>query len=311
MRAITSILAGLILSFCVYSFFKSTNHDFFSPVPGDFQNKIPPGSPGINSGLFKIADSLFRQLDPAFNSVPPPDKPFIFPLLTRIMTINLIILTLGELVFIYFRKQKVEQENALLRQSNLEARNNQLKMQLHPHFLFNSLNTLHLLQKKDPDKAEEYLLKLSDILRYSTTSAMNDLVDVKDELRLCLSYLQMQQVRFGEMLHFNISNPALYKAKGSIPVYALQLLAENAIKHNAFSISEPLSILISYDETEKTITVSNRIRKKQSHETSSKTGLYNLSERYRLLAGKAIIIVNDEHEFSVKLKLLEPNQNNT
>ncbi len=138
------------------------------------------------------------------SAVKVPRHFFFFPQVLHSVTINVIILFLCELVVLYFRKQKIENENARLRQSNLEAKNNQLKMQLHPHFLFNSLNTLRLLLKKDADKAEDYLLKLSEMLRFSTTSALHDTVDVADELKLCLAYLQMQKVRFGDMLHYNI-----------------------------------------------------------------------------------------------------------
>ncbi|MEI9958477.1 MAG: histidine kinase [Ferruginibacter sp.] len=180
---------------------------------------------GNDSAVKVIGNENFRGMPRHF---------FFFPQVLHSVTINVIILFLCELVVLYFRKQKIENENARLRQSNLEAKNNQLKMQLHPHFLFNSLNTLRLLLKKDADKAEDYLLKLSEMLRFSTTSALHDTVDVADELKLCLAYLQMQKVRFGDMLHYNINNPALFLAIGKLPVYSLQLLVENAIKHNAF-----------------------------------------------------------------------------
>jgi len=185
---------------------------------------------------------------------------------------------------------------------------NQLKMQLHPHLLFTSLNTLRLLQKKDADKAEDYLLKLSDVLRFSTTSALHPAVDIADELKLCLTYLQMQKVRFADMLHFSVTNEHLFSATGIVPVYSLQTLAENAIKHNAFSTESPLFIYIDFDETTNTITVRNKLRRKQLIETSTKIGLTNLAERYRLLGNETITISDNGEEFAVSIKILTGEQ---
>lgn len=229
---------------------------------------------------------------------------FPFPQLLQLFTINAMILFLCELVMLHYRQQKTERENARLRQSNLEARNSQLKNQLHPHFLFNSLNTLRLLLKKDADKAETYLLRLSEILRVSTTSAANSVTEVEDELNLCLSYLQMQEVRFGDMLQYEVTNKKLMNAKGKLPVFALQLLAENAIKHNAFTREYPLQILIDYDEDRRLITVQNKIRKRRMAEVTTKTGLMNLNERYRLLGNRQIEVHDTGAVFAVSIKIL-------
>jgi len=316
-RAIVSIIAGMIISTAIF-------HFSFEPMMSGmrtqaFNERIKGGrvavfSPdmGTNVVRLEMSDSMPGPIPPEppaiFKTVRPGIPGIFFPQVVRSLTINLIILTLCELVFLYFRKQKVENENARLKQSNLEARNNQLKMQLHPHFLFNSLNTLRLLLKKDAAKAEDYLLKLSEMLRVSTTSAMHDLVDVEEELTLCLSYLQMQKVRFGDMLHFNISNLNLYSAQGKLPVYSLQLLAENAIKHNAFTNEEPLTINIDYEASANEITVRNKLQPKRMMELTTKVGLANLQERYSLLSNESITVINDGQEFSVKIKILPPNQ---
>jgi two-component system LytT family sensor kinase len=147
------------------------------------------------------------------------------------------------------------------------------------------------------------------MLRFSTPSALHDVVDVEDELKLCLSYLQMQKVRFGEMLHFSITNPQLHSAKGKLPVYSLQLLAENAIKHNSFTNEQPLNIFIDYDGLTETITVRNKIQPKRMKEVTTKIGLKNLDERYQLLSKETISVENDANEFAVKIKILPANQN--
>lgn len=311
LRAVISIVVGVFLSTTIFYFFRLSNPPPMRIEADNSGNgRIISFTVGNKSETFKLseADSNFVKMEPPGFRMPPRHF-FFFPQIVRSLTIDLIILTLCELVFLYFRKQKIEIENARLKQSNLEAKNNQLKMQLHPHFLFNSLNTLRLLLKKDAEKAEDYLLKLSDILRFSTTSAMHDVVNVEDELKLCLSYLEMQKVRFGNMLHFEIINLELYEAKGNLPVYSLQLLAENAIKHNSFTNEEPLSIFIVYDALKETITVQNKIQPKRLKEVTTKIGLKNLEERYKLQSNESIIIVNDGSIFSVTIKILSPNQN--
>jgi hypothetical protein len=306
LRAAMSIGLGLLIAVAGFNFYTPEN----LPKPIRFGMEKPafgePGEPQIlkNTGIYRTpADSVFRIIDSGGIRMSKP-RFFFFPMALRSLTINLIILTLCELVFLYFRKQKIENENVYLRQMNLEAKNNQLRMQLHPHFLFNSLNTLRLLLKKDADKAEDYLLKLSDMLRFSTTAALQNVVTIEDELKLCMAYLQMQQVRFGNMLHVVVSNENLYQAKGKLPVYSLQLLAENAIKHNAFTNEEPLTIFIDYDASGNTITVRNRIQPKRTAEPTTMSGLSNLEKRYKLLTGSGIKIATTDKEFTVRINIL-------
>ncbi len=229
---------------------------------------------------------------------------FFFPQFIHALTINMIILVVCELFLLTLRKQKIETENQLLRQSNLEARNNQLKMQLHPHFLFNSLNTLRLLMKKDVQKAEHYLLQLANVLRFSTSTAHDSLVTLKDELQFCLTYLEMQKTRFQSMLTYTVVNEELKTVEGKLPVYALLTLVENAIKHNTLSNESPLHISIEYDKATNSITVRNNRQPKAYKERSTKVGLQNLAERYRLLANESISIDPGKDDFAVTLKIL-------
>lgn len=312
LRAIISIICCILLSSAVFNYY-GINHP--PPFYGGEKNKEAVPDAFYQSDIVIAPVPLvFSHVDAGLPPKAPPDfiKPpvafFFFPVLVRSLAINLIILVLCELVFMYSRKQKIEHENSLLKQFNLEARNNQLKMQLHPHFLFNSLNTLRLLLKKDSEKAEDYLLKLSAILRFSAASAMNDTVKVEEELQLCTNYLQMQKVRFGEMLHFTIPMQLLL-VKGSLPVYSLQLLAENAIKHNAFTNEEPLHIIFLYNAIANSITVKNKLQPKKMKELTTKIGLKNLEERYRLLSNEGISIKNSNGYFEVTINILTPNQN--
>lgn len=308
LRSAISIIIGVLLSAVGFAYFMPNRQaaqprfsviDSPSPNSPRFLNRVK------DTGDLQSRDSSFIiAKQPEFRAPGPGRKLFFFPRVLRSLTINLIILTLCELVFLSFRKQEVENENTMLRQMNLEAKNSQLKMQLHPHFLFNSLNTLRLLLKKDTGKAEDYLLKLSEILRFSTTSALNNVVNIEDEINLCMAYLEMQKVRFDEMLHFQVTYPELFETTGKLPVYSLQLLAENAIKHNAFTNDLPLTIYIDYNAAAKTITVRNKLQPKRTMESTSGTGLKNLDKRYKLLNGQGISVSNSSGEFAVTINIL-------
>ncbi len=268
-----SILAG-ILAF----------HWFFLNMKPPSPNNIP------NSMLIRL---------PMPNTGPRLSMPAI-----QAMSINIIILVLVELIILKVRKQKIEHENDRLRLANLEARHNQLKQQLHPHFLFNSLSTLKTLIKRKPEQAEDYLLKLSDLLRFSIYANKEEVVTVEKELELCINYLHMQQVRFGEALEFSIHIPEPMKATGKLPVYSIQLLAENAVKHNTLTTQQPLHIHISGDNLTGKISVSNNMQPKLVVEDGNGVGLSNLEERYRLLGNSGLEISRGQGKFSVTIKVL-------
>lgn len=233
---------------------------------------------------------------------PGPARPFLFPLI-QAQSINIIIIFLMELLLLRTRKEEIENENNLLRVANLEAKNSQLKQQLHPHFLFNSLNTLKSLIKRSPDEAEEYLLKLSGLLRYSTDSVTKVLVPLREELELCADYLALQQVRFGDSLRFRINIPEEIMNK-KVPVYSIQLLAENAIKHNITTNSQPLYIEIKGDIQQNTVTVVNNLQLKGNTGDNPGLGLSNLSERYKLMGIDGVAIEKSATNFSVTIKVI-------
>lgn len=233
-----------------------------------------------------------------------PSRTFLLAFLQS-QSINIIIIVLMELLLLRERKQQVETENTQLRMANLEAKHSQLKQQLHPHFLFNSLNALRSLIKRSPEQAEEYLVKLSELLRFSINSNSQTLVGLAEELELSTNYLHMQQVRFGRALKFTIDIPYSMQVKGKMPVYSIQLLVENAIKHNVLTITQPLHVGIKGDTQTQTVTVTNNLRPKLNMEESSGLGLSNLAERYRLLNNEQVAISRVNGEFTVTIKVLE------
>ncbi len=218
-----------------------------------------------------------------------------------VFSINTVVLIIQELVLIIEKKTKIESENIRLKIKNIEAANQKLKQQLQPHFLFNSLNVLKTLIKRQPDIAEAYLKRLSDFLRASVSFDSVNTVKFEDELKLSLDYIEMQKIRFKDAIQFEVSIPGELQ-DGILPIFSIQLLLENAIKHNAFTIESPLCIKLFYHDG--WITVSNNIQQKNAKESSSGMGLTNLSERYKIISGDEINIQSNDSDFSVGIKIL-------
>jgi two-component system LytT family sensor kinase len=218
-----------------------------------------------------------------------------------IASVNSIVLIIQNLVLLIDRKTKIENENIQLKIKNIEAANQKLKQQLQPHFLFNSLNVLKTLIKKQPDNAEIYIKRLSDFLRASVLYDNVNTVKYEEELKLSLDYIEMQKIRFGNSIHFDTNIPDEVKG-GLLPVFSIQMLLENAIKHNAFTTELPLYITLTCDNG--WLTVSNTIQHKAAVESSAGTGLTNLSERYKIISGDDIVIKQDDLTFSVSIKIL-------
>lgn len=203
--------------------------------------------------------------------------------------------------FIKFRDRKM-QRLAQLEQERVLFDYEHLKSQVNPHFLFNSLNTLTSLIEDNQADAVAYTEKLSDLYRNMLMYHNKDLISLEEEWQLLSSYLHIQQSRFGPALqiHRNIFTQTDKQKK--IPPMALQLLVENAIKHNIVSKSSPLIIVLIASEHE--ITVSNKIKPKITPELESGIGLNNISNRYRLLTDKKVFYGRQGEDWVVKLPLL-------
>lgn len=226
----------------------------------------------------------------------------IYYLIIIAASTNSLSLAIQNYVILQDAKVKAEMENSQLKAANAEAANLLLKQQIHPHFLFNSLNVLKSLYKKDPEKAEEYLVSLSDFLRAAISNNNIKVVRLKDEIKLCTDYLELQKIRFGESLlcTIDISDDSL--ESGFVPSFSIQPLLENAIKHNELTIESPLRISIEQDG--EWVKITNNLKLKSSTERSTGSGLLNLAERYRLLSGDEVIIGEIFDFFSVSIKIL-------
>jgi hypothetical protein len=203
-------------------------------------------------------------------------------------------------ISIFFRHQRALLENQRLVAENTRNRYEALKNQLNPHFLFNTLNTLDGLMDLDIDKAHSYLQNLSSSFRYTIQN--KEITILKDELNFVESYTYLMKIRYGDDLSIQYDVDEKYSDFHIMPI-TLQLLIENAIKHNIINDDEPLTIHIETTEND-TIKVSNAIQPKINAELGEGIGLANLVERYKLLFDKEVVITQNG-VFSVEIPLIE------
>ena len=216
---------------------------------------------------------------------------------------NTISLISIELIISRYERSSMKIENAELKMMSIQAQHEKLKNQLHPHFLFNSLNALKTLIRRNPGLAESYLIKLSEFLRFSISHNEQNIVPLHVELKFALYYLEMQKIRFRDSLSYQVDETLNNMKDAMLPVFSLQLLLENAIKHNTMTNDEPLFINIRYVERD-WILVENNLSLKLNIEPQSGLGLKNLSDRYLLLKEQDIEVKKDNNCFQVYIKIL-------
>ena len=201
-------------------------------------------------------------------------------------------------------KQQLELAAAQQDKEMILARFETLKNQVNPHFLFNSLNVLSSLVHEDPDLAESFIAKLTRVYRYVLDLKDETLVPLDRELNFANSYFFLQQIRFGNNLQLYIEVPEIKKQQ-LLPPLSLQLLMENAVKHNIISKEKPLRIEHFLDGEE--LVVRNNFQPRTEKEHSTGIGLSNLRERYRLLTERRPSFEMLEGEYVARIPLLYPN----
>ena len=201
--------------------------------------------------------------------------------------------------FFYILWQKSVKKEQKLIEENLKHRYNTLKSQVNPHFLFNSLNTLSELVYVDPKKADSYIQTLSGVYRYVLENEETELIDLEKEIEFVKQYFSLQQVRDEGKISLEIAIDDYNRIK-IIPV-SLQLLIENALKHNSMSIEKPLKIKIFLKDAY--IVVANSLQKKSILAHSTQIGLSNLKERTKIIMDKDLEIYSENDSFTVKLPI--------
>lgn len=202
---------------------------------------------------------------------------------------------LTTLITLYYwrSREKAERERDKFR---LQALENQLS----PHFVFNNFSILADLIEVDPKRASAYLMNLSKVYRYTLQHLDHSTVSLQEELEFLQRYLALLQQRFGDGIVVEI-RPDVTQRQGALPPAALQMLIENAIKHNEHTTARPLHFFVTSDEGH--ISVSNR---KQPITTAESTlvGQHNIAERYRLLTDQKVIISDTTDEYCVTIPLI-------
>lgn len=192
---------------------------------------------------------------------------------------------------------EVQKENLI---SQLEA----LKNQIDPHFLFNNFSTLAAIIDEDKSMAVTFVQELSKVYRYVLQTRVQTLVTLEEEIGFLESYKFLMSKRFGENMILNITIPDRCRQMMVMP-FALQLLVENAVKHNVVSQKKPLVIDVTASEDR--VTVKNKLQKKNQPVRSTGIGLANIQNRYRLVTDKAVILTETETEFNISIPLIERN----
>ena len=184
-----------------------------------------------------------------------------------------------------------------------EAELKLLKAQIDPHFLFNNLNILSSLIKKDADRADNFITRFSNLYRYMLSSGDKDFVSMKEEMKFIDDYIYLLNQRFGKAYQIE-NNIDREKAEDHIILpAALQGLIENAVKHNEGSRNNPLLVTINIKGDN--IVIKNEIRPKLTPQNSTGTGLKNLNARYELLTNKSIRVIEDQETFEIRLPLIK------
>ena len=180
-----------------------------------------------------------------------------------------------------------------------------LKNEIEPHFIFNSLNTLSWLILNDPNTAHQFNSKLASVYKYFLINKDRELITLQGELEFIENYFFVLQVRHDNKLHLSTDLSNHHEGTLMILPYALQVLLENAVKHNEFSEADPLYITVALNG--EYIYVKNNKKPKSYPVNSTGVGLRNLSSRYRLVCHKDILVETTDNEFIVKLPLIKTN----
>ena len=193
-------------------------------------------------------------------------------------------------------------EKEILAKANLQSQLESLKNQVNPHFLFNSLNTLIQLIPEHPDKAVRFVHQMSKVYRYILEIKESDTTSLENELKFLIAYAFLLKERFGDNLKVHLAEMEGFYNFQIIPL-ALQIVLENAIKHNVISTEKPLNIEVFIEKGDKLIVRNNLQRKNQVQEGTG-TGLENIKNRYALLSEKKMEVIVTPQYFTVVLPLL-------
>jgi len=294
-RLFTAFLSDFIMFYLLYMFnFKTLLQNWKKPIKGWI---IIIGSLIIAIILSLISTKFAIQFLP---TISVPDNFLFITNLIKGLIIYIMVLLSTSLFYSIDQRQMTLLENERLIADNIRIRYEVLKNQVDPHFLFNSLNTLDGLIGMDTDKAHEYVQHLSQVFRYAISN--KEIMYLSEELNFTESYAHLMKIRYGENFQIQYNIDEKYKTWYIMPI-SLQLLVENAVKHNVISTKYPLVLTIETTPNN-TIRVMNAIQLKKEAEQCEGIGLANLRERYELLFQKEVSITITD-VFCVEIPLIK------
>lgn len=217
-------------------------------------------------------------------------------------SINLVFTTLNEADYIFIKLKENKEGNDLISQLAVQQDFDTLKNQINPHFLFNCFNTLSSLISIDKEKAEQFLNELSKVYRYLLRNNEQSLSTVSNEIKFIRSYFRLLETRHGDAVRLNIQIDRQHD-NYFLPSLSLQLLVENAVKHNMLSKTQPLVIDIFTTAGNKLV-VNNNLQRRMVKVLSNRVGLDNIRSKYQLLKQPGFQILEDEKNFTVVLPLI-------
>ncbi|WP_291919753.1 histidine kinase [Chitinophaga sp.] len=220
------------------------------------------------------------------------------------LILNMLATAVFESTFLLKRWKTSVLEAEDLKKAYLQSELDNLKSQVNPHFLFNSLNSLSALITEDAEKAEQFLREMSRVYRYLLQNNERELTPVEVELTFVRSYYHLLKTRYESAIQLDIHISDEY-LDYLIPPLTLQMLIENAVKHNTLMETHPLIIEL-YSDQDGQLVVSNNLQPKAGVIESNKIGLKNIQKKYQLLVQQELIIDISDRLFTVKLPLIKP-----
>lgn len=242
-----------------------------------------------------------------FVDVEPANESILLKLILLFaFRVNLFLQCINTVIFFINRYQQKQVEAEELKRRNTQAQLQGIRNQLNPHFLFNNLNVLSTLVMQKNEDANTFIEAFSSVYRYILKSQETETVRVQTELGFIEPYIYLLKTRFSKALNIVIDIPEKYYDRVIAPA-VLQILIENAIKHNIVSANSPLTVKL-FTRDDGYLSVQNNLQVKPEKPPSTEFGLFNVSQQFKLLSGKDIIIDQTEGMFTVSIPLLEASE---
>jgi sensor histidine kinase YesM len=297
-RLIYILLIWLSYSVCIQLFrSKLIQFIFFAAVCIILVLPLIPFTMWVN----KISGKFYPPFVEDSNLITNHWKYYFHFFLTRALLMGIPVFLIQYREDLISEKQSVKLVNEKLKSQNLNMLLEGLRQQINPHFLFNTLNSLKILIKTDPVRAEVYTIELANVYRYLLQHYKNDLVYLPEEIDFIKSYLSLLAIRFDDALRTHVDFDHKWRKLKLVPL-TLQILIENAVKHNTITKENPLHIKIFVNLSGELV-VENNLQPRMHKEGSSRFGLYHLNEQYKIRMKKEITIIENERSFSVFLPL--------